>query len=278
MQTFHYPELGSLPRIVWYFATRAHLSAQDTHRRLKAVQSRASERRKSDSYPVVINVGVNTLQKEAELYKSLFLPLHAYRFVFVEPNKMVLHKLRQQIRELGIDPESSNVHIVNAAVCPQTGDHMKLYSVNKSIQEVLPEAIYEKMVEMTSLDKERIKKSFDRWLILAPVPMEQALAYVEELPVRCLSPADLLEEVGLSPGEVDFYSCDAEGYDAPLTRMFLEMKGFNPAVVQFEWAWHHDHNETKVEMISRVVRMLHERGYDIAKDTDEIVAIASTLA
>jgi len=239
------------------------------------MQDRAAWRRNMSSLPLVINVGANTLKKEEELYRSLFAPLSGHRFVFVEPNKLVLPKLREQIRGLGLDPGSSNVQIVNAAVCTRTGDHMSLFSVNSSMQEVLHEWIYEKMVEMTSLDKERIRKSFERWLILAPVSVEETMAYVEELPVRCLSPADLLAEVGASPEAVDFYSCDAEGYDAQLTDLFLGLEGFSPAVVQFEWAWHHDHNETKVGLISQVVRELHRRGYDIAKDSDELVAVVS---
>jgi len=101
---------------------------------------------------------------------------------------------------------------------------------------------------------------------------------VEEVPVRCLSPEDLLTEARVAADAVDFYSCDAEGYDAQLTRMFLEINGFRPAVVQFEWAWHHDHNDTKVNEIIEVVKTLHARGYKVVKDTDEIIAMAPTFS
>lgn len=269
LATFSYFELGSLPRIVWYLITKARLSEADAARREAAVGGRL----KGGAAPVVVNVGVNTLKKELELYRSLFVPLERYRFVFVEPNQLVLPTLEEQIKELGVD--RGHVQIVNAAVCPDSGDHMKMYRVNKSLEERLPRAAYETMVEMTSLDIERIKRSFDRWLILAPVSLDELMSYVEEAPVRCLSPSDLLREVGVEPEAVGFYSCDAEGYDSQLTKMFLGLPSFKPAVVQFEWAWHHDHNTTKMELIAEVVRSLHGRGYNIAKDGDEIVAVHS---
>merc|ERR1712113_878864 len=62
-------------------------------------------------------------------------------------------------------------------------------------------------------------------------------SYIEEVPVRCLSPRDLLAEVHVQPEMVVHLKIDAEGYDAILLNHFLELKGFAPAIMQFEWEW-----------------------------------------
>merc|ERR1711957_362843 len=60
------------------------------------------------------------------------------------------------------------------------------------------------------------------------------LTYLEEVPVRCISPTSFLSEVGVKVEDIDFLMVDAEGYEFSIASSFTSLAGFRPAVIAIE--------------------------------------------
>jgi len=195
----------------------------------------------------------------------------------VEPNANLIPALSQEAARL--DPNA--VHkpvVVNAAICPQGGQRMTLY-VPDTAAILADFALYRVltwlrlfdpawMSEVASLDYERAASSLKAFFSLPHVKKE----FIQELPIRCATPADLISEVGASAQDVAYLAIDAEGFDAQLLALFLELRDFSPALVQFEWFGHHGNETSKVAALSGVSRALHARGYELRKEGENLVA------
>mmetsp|Transcript_924 Transcript_924/g.3254 ORF Transcript_924/g.3254 Transcript_924/m.3254 type:complete len:135 (+) Transcript_924:639-1043(+) len=84
------------------------------------------------------------------------------------------------------------------------------------------------------------------------------------------SSRSLLEHTNLRASEVDLLVIDAEGYDAEILDLFNGLPDFDPAIVIFEWAFHHK-SRGKLPMVVKVANFLSDRGYMSYKDGDNLI-------
>jgi len=245
---------------------------------LRAILDRCRRLHDVGVTPVLIHVGANNMKKERDAYRFLLSQITVpYRLVLVEPNMNLLPVLRQEAGSLDAKAAQAPT-VVNAAICPESGDQMTLYvpSPERILADFLVPRLLAKigfinpevLSEVASLDYERTVSSLKAFHRVPHVKKE----YIDELPVRCATPSDLVADVGASAEHVAFMAVDTEGFDAQLLAMFFELPGFEPSVVQFEWAGHHGNETAKVGALADIVRALHARGYELRKEHENMVA------
>lgn len=273
-------------RTFWYPLDRDELSAfrfasmspEARDAVLRAIVDRCRALGESGVVPVLVHVGANNMKKERDMYRFLLSKITVpYRLVLVEPNANLVPALSKEAASLDLGAAHAPL-VVNVAICPDRGQKMTLYV--PSPDNILADFRLHRWLatfgfidpgvlsEVASLDYERTANSLKEFHRLPHVKQE----YINELPVRCATPADLMADVGASARDVAFLAVDTEGFDAQLLAMFLGLQGFDPAVVQFEWAGHHSNDTTKVEALRDIAMALHARGYELRKEQENMIA------
>mmetsp|Transcript_40353 Transcript_40353/g.128234 ORF Transcript_40353/g.128234 Transcript_40353/m.128234 type:complete len:344 (+) Transcript_40353:173-1204(+) len=180
--------------------------------RSRAVLTRRFEARvRSGRSPTVLYIGPNDLSDD-ELENVAWYARWLPRMVLVEPNPVVLPLLQGHLRALGLN--TSRARVVNAAVCPS---------------------------DEGSVDFHVLKGNPAKGSVMGSLSKAQLLHYyqtednLEGIPVRCVTPSSLLEELQVAPGDIDVLAMDAEGSDATIADLFLLLNDLSPAFIQFEW-------------------------------------------
>lgn len=234
----------------------------------------------------IIHVGPADLMDEDFAMYQRLAPLTepGDRVVLVEPHPGQQQRLRDRIDSIH---NLTSATILPVALCPTMGDGVTFYRISDAFfRDFKDYAFY--MRYWASLDRQHLldetqffNSNQKVWLFKAlgifpesfPESADDWTPYIEELRVRCHTPASLLAEARLRPQDLDVLILDAEGYDTELMGLFLAMDGFAPATIMFEWHLHAN-DAIKLEALVSLVRALHLRGYDIHRHNHDVVAVA----
>eukprot|EP00747_Dinoflagellata_sp_TGD_P022801 gnl/TRDRNA2_/TRDRNA2_129337_c2_seq4.p1 gnl/TRDRNA2_/TRDRNA2_129337_c2~~gnl/TRDRNA2_/TRDRNA2_129337_c2_seq4.p1 ORF type:complete len:127 (-),score=13.45 gnl/TRDRNA2_/TRDRNA2_129337_c2_seq4:36-416(-) len=102
-------------------------------------------------------------------------------------------------------------------------------------------------------------------------PPDDISQYVKRESVRCITPASLLKELGVSPRAVDHLIIDAEGYDSVIANMFLRLEGFAPNEMQIEVG--EDEHVGDFGPVRELMRDLASRGYNLHRSEGDLLAL-----
>jgi len=265
-------------------AAGAQTSEEFAETMLRRYADRARLRARAGRLPLAVHVGPSLLS-EADLnfYQSM-RSAGPFRAVLVEPNPRLAARLEERILSGGIDPQ--HVTVLNKAVCRTSGQHVSFYRYSASLLEDFPDAasMLDKMDEWGTLEGPQFLlhdvgvKTEHYWRRLPGAIQPRWESYVEEVPVPCVTPPQLLAAAAAQPQDVDFMIVDAEGLDIEIVHTLLGNPRFQPAVLQFEWV-HATHNFTGrmrgiEDRTMRILRMLARRGYSIDRMGVDMVAMA----
>uniref|UniRef100_A0A7S1WEV5 Methyltransferase FkbM domain-containing protein n=1 Tax=Alexandrium catenella TaxID=2925 RepID=A0A7S1WEV5_ALECA len=233
---------------------------------LKATSARIEELKAAGRRPVGLYIGTNDLT-DGDIQALTTLPFAALRTILVEPQAAVLPKLRERAAAAGL----GDAEVINAAVCPNSTGDFVMYGFSQRLIDDFPGAATANLSHLTSLKSTWAAKQARRARRLKDYGMgdltvKQLLSYVEEMRVRCVTPYDLLRELGAQAQDVAILIVDAEGYDPVLIRLFLELEGFRPSYLQFEGG---------LFPTLRLMQALANSGYDIHQHRHDFVALPS---
>eukprot|EP00421_Protoceratium_reticulatum_P011614 CAMPEP_0168398780 /NCGR_PEP_ID=MMETSP0228-20121227/21755_1 /TAXON_ID=133427 /ORGANISM="Protoceratium reticulatum, Strain CCCM 535 (=CCMP 1889)" /LENGTH=249 /DNA_ID=CAMNT_0008412293 /DNA_START=137 /DNA_END=883 /DNA_ORIENTATION=+ len=191
-------------------------------------------RRRRGAATTILAVGANDMAMDIEEYKYMIKDPTAWRMIFVEPIPFMLEPLQERLASWGIN--KSQVTFINAAVCRDSAKRVELQMVPLwAINELDVGMITREITHLSSLDRATTLRGIWESGVFQR-PLKEALARrVQGVPVRCLSPADLLSEAGLAPEALDVLFVDAEGLDLDIVRDFAALEGLRPSLVKFEW-------------------------------------------
>jgi len=151
------------------------------------------------------------------------------RALLVEASPSTYETLRRKVADLHED----RLRTVNAAVAPFLQEKVPFYVVSKHFQEDYPrKAFHWAMWQLNSMDRDHVLKHH----VHLGLTEEEFNPYILEIQVDCKTPAILLEEVDLSPKEVNILAIDAEGLDVQILQAFLKLPGFDPSMIFCEVA------------------------------------------
>jgi len=159
--------------------------------------------------------------------------------VFLEPNPVMAGYLRKRMGSLKEHGFSfGNLTIIQAALCANDSSSVPFYGISPRILDAFPDFHLNYTSMFHSLDKDWFLHAFRNYDFdrhgYPPERWDEALTYVEETPVRCLTASSLLQEIGKEAKDIDVLTVDAEGLDVELVTMFASMDDFFPALVAFE--------------------------------------------
>lgn len=217
--------------------------------------------------PVVIHIGPSTLWGEKSWYSDL-VKRGPFRVIFVEPNPVALSSLQEKVNSLGA--KEGSIQILNAAVCPNTTGNVSFWRPSKKLfEDYFILRMLEWMVEeWVSLSRKQLMLTINHAHLFANISEDLWPLYSEEIPVRCVTPRSLLEELNVDPADVRLLLVDAEGYDADIVEKFFEIKGLIPEYLQFEWL-----QPGKYEQLLKVIETLAARRYSLHRIGQDIQAI-----
>jgi len=219
-------------------------------------------------------VGPNTLGDTEVLQLRAFDAAcgSASRLVLVEPQEPIIQEL--SIRASAIGMGTQRTAVINAAMCPSAGGSLSLWKFRDG---TAPSGwMMEGARQWSTLGgKDVLLNTWRRNTMFYGWPLElrhedDLEDWVEEVPVKCHTASTLLQEVGMQVGSVDYLMIDAEGYDAEILGSFMDLPGFSPAVIIFEWAFHHA-SRGKLHMLPDITNNWSQRGYAVYKDLDNLV-------
>lgn len=141
------------------------------------------------------------------------------------------------------------------------------------------------LLETSSMDRSHLVKHLEKrspWLAQSARPGLQLerdrdsssvwLGYIQEIMVRCLTPADLLAEVGLAPRQIDVLQIDAEGFDMKILFALLALPEMEPSVIRYEW------RHAPPEEFALSLGLLRSRGYAVTRVGEDAVAVHESSA
>lgn len=138
----------------------------------------------------------------------------------------------------------------------------------------LPEGLVEAMDEFASLDRANTLRIAEAALpFLGSCPPSAwtrfVAAQLQELRVRCLTPASLLREAGLAASAIDAVVIDAEGQEPAILRALTALPGLEPLSLHFEWTTAF----RRARDVLPLVRELAASGYDVHRNGQDIAAL-----
>jgi len=115
-----------------------------------------------------------------------------------------------------------------------------------------------------------------RWQAFANAVREREEDHLVERHVPCMTPAALLEKVGVDPGDLVMVAIDAEGADVSIVTGLLGLPGFRPGYLQFELQdWESEEHQALHRKLQRL-RFDLGRTYEDGRrgtDTENCVAV-----
>lgn len=273
------PSLAVLPPMDW--GARRFLSADEDLQRLRVILNRFLWRLGRGEAPTILHVGPNALaQREIAEYAVLLgLAQGACRLIFVEPLGRQLARLQRRMHET-VKHGNHTLKLVHAAVCPGRAATVDttLYTFSRKFLEDFPQApgLADVFGDLSSLSWGQFIESIQRFEARRKYPQMSAEAwaaspYVRKMPVRCITPSALLAEVGLRPGDVDYFISDTEGFDSQIVPAFLALGQFSPPALQFEYV----NQRLDANTTFTVVKQLATRGYEVHAHDIDVIALAS---
>lgn len=266
------------------------LSGKDIDAIHELFSRRFVSRRGHGGAPFVLHIGPADLEpEELALYKHILPKMDAEkeRVVFVEPHPGQQVRLREKIRD-NLEPLGrARIEVLPAAVCGSAADNVVFYRISDKFYERFRGDHWYFTRYWSSLEKRNLIKELQfynlngkAWLFKAigvfpqafPASDEDWNEYIEEVPVRCHTPSTLLKALDIDASAIDVLLMDTEGYDTQLMNLFVDMKGFNPVTIQFEWHLH-DNEPARLAALVELVLALHTRGYDIHRHNHDVVAM-----
>jgi FkbM family methyltransferase len=194
--------------------------------------------RKTDIF--FIQIGANDGVSNDPLYK--FVSEYGWNGVLLEPLPEVFEVLKFNYKD------SPNLRFVNAAISEQDGTR-KLYTVH---------------MDDSTFSKARQFSSFRRESLLQRTDMVSDIASrIEEIQVRCISFATLVNEIGNRV--VDILLMDTEGYDFAILKM-INFSDIKPSIICYEHIY-----MSKAEQRA-AAELLTRQGYRLTKDNLDTVA------
>lgn len=195
------------------------------------------------------------------------------RWVLVEPQEPIIKEVESSALSAGFGRERT--FIINAAMCPSADKDLELWKFKDGAAAEVETKMGDVRKWSTLGGKDVLLNTWRRNVIFYNWPVEERHQddledWVESLPVKCHTPATLLKEVRMEPRDVDFLFIDAEGYDAEILQLFRSLPGFNPAVIIFEWAFHHA-SRKKLHLLPDAANYWSQKGYAVYKDQDNLV-------
>jgi len=236
---------------------------------LDTLKARFAAKVASGIRPLVVHVGPNDLLEEVAMYREL-MPWHPTT-VIDEPNPSVHSQLKENLEKAG----ASNASIITAALCDKDASGLMMHAFSDR-----------RFDDVTCVDSDALKQmsywtSLDREVALLPLERlryasncsdaewTRLESYLEEIPVKCMSVASLLEEVHGTSGSVDMLTIDAEGFDLAVLDQFLAEADFHPAWLQFEWNLVDDLKEVWTRLAG-----LAKKGFELHQHRWDVVAVA----
>jgi len=110
---------------------------------------------------------------------------------------------------------------------------------------------------------------FDNRSGLAGLSDEQWEAYLEDVGVPCITPAGLLAELRVAPGDVAYVLVDAEGSDQEIVGAFLDLPGFAPSMLMYEKSCYYT---DCMDLMGR----LSSLGYHVYQQRGDFVALLAS--
>eukprot|EP00415_Alexandrium_ostenfeldii_P000557 UN0557 len=173
--------------------------------------------------------------------------------------------------KIGMGPERTSV--INAAMCPSADDSLRLWKFKEDAAPVIRRPAVSKWSTLGGKDALmntwRRNVMFENWPI-GDRHEDDLEDWLVEIPVKCHTAASLLQDVRMQVEDVDYLFIDAEGYDAEILGSFTDLPGFNPAVIIFEWGFHHA-SRGKLHMLPEIANRWSRKGYAVYKSLDNIV-------
>lgn len=243
----------------------------------EAVERRFAEKVRAGGAFAKLQIGANDMShgdssraasSEGEpVFSFLSTQEGGHTLVFVEANPLLEEPLRQNVARLF--PNASETQVVSAAVCENSFRSVPFYRLSAAFFESHPEL--KALSQMSSLDRTWIQQCQGMF------PHINLTEGWEEVPVRCLSPAELLGEVGLRPEDVDAITVDVEGLETQLLGLFLDLEGFAPLVVEFDVFTAKYVQDSESHFLSSsllpLIARLAATGYDVHHSADGAVAL-----
>jgi len=266
------------------------MAGEEIAKIFKLWERKFEDRKKEGGTPLIIHAGPADLDEdELAMYQMIAPSLQGARVVFVEPHLFQRLQLEKRLREVhGHDRMS--LDILGAAMCPHAEDGVSFFKISDRFFQDFKETGWLYLIRYwAGLRKEHLirelqvfcNKTGNVWFFkdirifpeTFPLTVDDWLPYIEEVRVRCHTPATLLEQIGARPEAVDVLLLDVEGYDVEIVNMFLELQGFAPTTIMFEWHLH-GNDPAKLDALVNLARKLHARGYELHRHNHDVVAVS----
>lgn len=268
------------------------LSDEEAGKIYEHLDRRLASKGRNGTQPLVLHIGPADLDDEdMAMYNRLAAPLRDShgKVAFVEPHPFLRSKLQQKLRSLPDGLGQLSPSVLPVAICPGDREAV-LYKISDRFFRDFKETGWLYLIRYwAGLDRQHLLRELQIfcnqtgkvWLFKTlhvfpktfPSTLDAWMPYIEELPVRCLSPRSILQEVQAGPESVEILIVDAEGYDTELVNLFLAMDRFAPSTIVFEWHLHAN-DPSKLDALVKLARGLHARGYDIHRHNHDVIAIA----
>ncbi|CAK0841345.1 unnamed protein product [Prorocentrum cordatum] len=158
---------------------------------------------------------------------------------------------------------TERLRAMQVAVCPEKSGSVPFYVVDSErLVRDHPDTPKWAAKQLSSMDRHHIVKHA-RSLAMKRSAWE---AYIQEIAVPCLTPADLLAAASLPPAQVDLLQVDAEGFDGKIVRTFLNLPEVNPKVIRFE------QKHLPRQELGNLTSYLRARGYRVEQISSDVVA------
>lgn len=174
---------------------------------------------------------------------AAFIREFDWRAVLVEPQKDVYERLSSRYAD------SQRVRTVRSAVSDQAGE-LILY---KAMLDVSERQEFGTAIAATNPDQ--VRSEVKRCLGSRGL---KSMTIVPEV-VPSVTPAQLLDDLGVAPTDVTIFATDTEGHDARIVRAMLSETDLVPQIIQYE------HLHTQPAEAYEVDRNLGQLGYELTK-------------
>jgi FkbM family methyltransferase len=179
---------------------------------------------------------------------------YSWRAILVEPRRAPYARLAERYND------NPRVKVVNAAVS-RTAGSMTLWSAQ------IEGPIYRFGEAIASVDPKQVKKEVVRNL---GTRMLRKIKIVPE-EVTVLTVADICDEIGVAPEEIDFFVSDTEGHDVHVVDSLLDVTDTPPTLLQYE------HFHAPGEEVNELDARLLMSGRDLFRTHKDTFAIPEEL-
>lgn len=227
----------------------------------------------------ILFIGPNTFQDEPKFFKDMLGDLsQGVKLMLAEPNMLVHTAIKSNAASGGFP----DVTVTHAAITDDEKLDLSFWWYEQSCADRVTSVLNEDdkrtvmytLSAFSSFSRDRLEGLFKNWggwgqylPLMKRHGMDKALESecIVSMEVPIISPKSWLNGLGVTPTEVDIFFVDAEGFDVQIMNSFLQLEGFKPEVVQFEW--------TGEQEPAPLLRQFAGMGYDVYQDHQDMVMI-----